>query len=184
MRRNTVFVDMLAEVQTQEAKLSESEEHRVKVYFFSGSQYIRVTRGMIGPGTVDPNYPSSIRGWGWPDGFGTNGIDAVLYSGSKCYFFSGSQYIRMTRQRDRPRHCGPQLPLVDPWLGLAGRLWSQWDRCGIEQRVQVLFLLRESVHPRDPRRDRPRHCGPRLPQADQSTGVGRTALEPMGSTRR
>jgi Hemopexin len=68
-----------------------------KCYFFSGSQYIRVTRGETGAGTVDPGYPAPISSnWGW-GAFGANGIDAALYSGSKCYFFSGNQYIRVTR---------------------------------------------------------------------------------------
>jgi hypothetical protein len=67
-----------------------------KSYFFSDSQYIRVTRDDTGPGTVDSGYPKPISTWGWGS-FGQNGIDAALYSGSKCYFFSGSQYIRVTR---------------------------------------------------------------------------------------
>jgi Hemopexin/Papain-like cysteine protease AvrRpt2 len=67
-----------------------------KDYFFSGKEYIRVTRGDTGPGTVDPGYPKAISGWGWGS-FGANGIDAALYSGPKCYFFSGGQYIRVTR---------------------------------------------------------------------------------------
>ena len=66
-------------------------------YFFSGSEYIRVTREDTGPGSVDAGYPAKISNWQWPDGFGANGIDAALYSGSKCYFFSGSQYVRVTR---------------------------------------------------------------------------------------
>ena len=69
-----------------------------KTYFFSGDRYIRVTRGDTGAGTVDPGYPASIASaWGWPDGFGRDGIDAALYSGSKTYFFSGDRYIRVTR---------------------------------------------------------------------------------------
>ena len=68
-----------------------------KCYFFRGSQYIRVTRGDTGPGTVDPGYPAPISNWGWPGGFGASGIDDALHSGSKCYFFRGSQYIRVTR---------------------------------------------------------------------------------------
>jgi Hemopexin/Matrixin len=70
---------------------------RSKCYFFKGNRYIRVTRGDIGPGTVDSGYPASISGWGWPGGFGASGIDAALYSGSKCYFFKGDRYIRVTR---------------------------------------------------------------------------------------
>ncbi|MFC9664684.1 hemopexin repeat-containing protein [Nocardia sp. NPDC127606] len=40
-----------------------------KTYFFCGNQYIRVTRGATGPGTVDPGYPGNISGWGWPADF-------------------------------------------------------------------------------------------------------------------
>ena len=65
-------------------------------YFFSGSEYIRVSRGEIGPGAVDPGYPAPISNWGW-GAFGADGIDAAPYSGSKCYFFSGAEYIRVTR---------------------------------------------------------------------------------------
>ena len=52
-----------------------------KCYFFSGNRYIRVSRGEIGPGLVDAGYPAPISNWGWPDGFGANGINAALYSG-------------------------------------------------------------------------------------------------------
>jgi hypothetical protein len=67
-----------------------------KCYFFRGNRYIRVTRGDTGPGTVDSGYSKPISSWGWGS-FGANGIDAALYSGSKCYFFKGNQYIRVTR---------------------------------------------------------------------------------------
>ena len=67
-----------------------------KCYFFKGNQYIRVTRGETGAGTVDAGYPAPISNWGWGS-FGASGIDAALYSGSKCYFFKGNQYIRVTR---------------------------------------------------------------------------------------
>ena len=67
-------------------------------YFFSGNQYIRVSREDTGPGTVnEPGYPGPITNWQWPGGFGSDGIDAALYSGSKCYFFKGAQYVRVTR---------------------------------------------------------------------------------------
>ncbi|MCJ1405777.1 hypothetical protein MMC11_009007, partial [Xylographa trunciseda] len=76
----------------------------MKVYFFSGSHYIRVTRGETGSGSVDAGYnpPQPISNWQWPhfrDGtaFGAQGIDAALYSGSKCYFFKGPWYVRVTR---------------------------------------------------------------------------------------
>ena len=68
-----------------------------KTYFFSGDQYIRVTRGNSGAGTIDPGYPKNISVWGWPSDFAPNGIDAALYSGTKTYFFAGDQYIRVSR---------------------------------------------------------------------------------------
>ncbi|PEG39737.1 hypothetical protein CQY20_09290 [Mycolicibacterium agri] len=42
-----------------------------KCYFFAGDQYIRVSRGDLGPGTVDAGYPKNISGWGW-GAFGQN----------------------------------------------------------------------------------------------------------------
>ncbi|HEY3915097.1 MAG TPA: hemopexin repeat-containing protein, partial [Verrucomicrobiae bacterium] len=49
-------------------------------YFFSGDQYIRVTRGETGPGAMDAGYPAPISNWGW-HAFGASGIDAALQSG-------------------------------------------------------------------------------------------------------
>src|ERR1700678_1887505 len=73
-----------------------------KCYFFAGREYIRVTRGETGPGTVDPGYPAPIANWGWPDGWGAHGIDAALYSGTECYFFLNESYIRVTRGESGP----------------------------------------------------------------------------------
>lgn len=78
-------------------------------YFFRGKQYIRVRRGEVGPGTVDPGYPKPISNWGWGS-FGINGIDAALYSGSKCYFFSGTQFIRVSRGDEGPGIVDPGFP--------------------------------------------------------------------------
>jgi Hemopexin len=74
----------------------------LKWYFFSGNEYIRVSRPETDPvprkdlGTVDPGYPAPISEWGWGS-FGEDGIDAALYSQTKCYFFAGPSYIRVTR---------------------------------------------------------------------------------------
>jgi hypothetical protein len=65
-------------------------------YFFSGSEYIRVQRGDTCAGHVDYG-PAPISDWKWPGGFGTQGIDATLYSGAVCYFFKGTEYIRVNR---------------------------------------------------------------------------------------
>jgi len=52
-----------------------------KCYFFTGTEYIQVSRGFELGGFIDPGYPTDISHWGFPKGFGTNGIDAALYSG-------------------------------------------------------------------------------------------------------
>jgi Hemopexin len=44
-------------------------------YFFSGSLFIRVTRGETGAGFLDAGYPKPISDWGWGE-FGAHGIDA------------------------------------------------------------------------------------------------------------
>jgi len=95
-------------------------------YFFSGSQYIRVTRGDFGPGTVDPGYPKSISAWGWGE-FGKNGIDAALYSGSVCYFFSGPNYIRVSRGNYGPGTVDSGYPKsISAWG------WGEFGRNGID----------------------------------------------------
>jgi hypothetical protein len=91
-----------------------------KCYFFKGNRYLRVTRGDTGPGVVDSGYPAPISNWGWPAGFGSGGIDAALYSGSKCYFFKGNQYIRVTRGDTGPG-------VVDPGYPAPISNWG-WDR--------------------------------------------------------
>src|SRR3954454_22797906 len=83
---------------------------RSKCYFFKGNDYVRVTRGDVGPGTVDPGYPAPISNWGWPGGFGAAGIDAALYSRSKCYFFKGNDYVRVTRGDVGPGTVDPGYP--------------------------------------------------------------------------
>jgi hypothetical protein len=75
-------------------------------FFFKGLQYIQVTRGITVPYLDGPNGKPEISGpfpisnWKWPGGFGKNGIDAALWSGTVTYFFSGNQYIRVTRNSD------------------------------------------------------------------------------------
>jgi Hemopexin len=65
-------------------------------YFFKGTQYVCVHRADTGPGATDAGYPRPISEWGFPAPF-SSGIDAALYSGSKTYFFKGTQYIRFAR---------------------------------------------------------------------------------------
>jgi hypothetical protein len=100
-------------------------------YFFSGNRYIRVSRGDTGPGSVNSGYPAPISNWGWGS-FGANGIDAALYSGSKCYFFSGNEYIRVTRGVTGPGTVDAGYPApISNWgwgafgaNGIDAALWS------------------------------------------------------------
>ena len=102
-----------------------------KCYFFSGKEYIRVTRGDTGPGTVDPGYPAPISNWRW-GAFGANGIDAALWSGYVCYFFSGKEYIRVRRGDTGPGTVDPGYPApISRWNwgafganGIDGALYS------------------------------------------------------------
>jgi len=97
-----------------------------KCYFFKGNQYIRVTRGVTGAGSVDPGYPAPISNWGW-GAFGANGIDAALNSGSKCYFFKGNQYIRVTRGETGAGTVDPGYPApISNWN------WGEFGAHGID----------------------------------------------------
>jgi hypothetical protein len=105
-----------------------------KLYFFSGGQYIRLTRAAGGGGNLDPGYPAPISEWGWGS-FGSNGIDAALYSGAKLYFFSGTQYIRMTRAAGGGGKLDPGYPApISDWgwgnfgsNGISAALFSGFD---------------------------------------------------------
>jgi hypothetical protein len=97
-----------------------------KCYFFKGNRYIRVTRDDTGPGTVDPGYPKPIANWGWGS-FGANGIDAALFSGSTCYFFSGNRYIRVTRDETGPGTVDPGYPKP-----IANWGWGNFGANGID----------------------------------------------------
>lgn len=67
-----------------------------KVYFFKGSEYVRIdpTNGW----TMDAGYPKSISGnWnGMPADF-ASGVDSALWVGhnNRVYFFKGDQYVRV-----------------------------------------------------------------------------------------
>ena len=60
-------------------------------------------------GTVDIGYPKPISHWGWGS-FGHNGIDSALYSGSKVYFFSGTQVLRASRGDEGRGIIDPHFP--------------------------------------------------------------------------
>ena len=124
-----------------------------KCYFFKGSQYIRVTRGTTGPGTIDPGYPAPISNWNW-GAFGANGIDAALYSGQKCYFFKGNEYIRVTRGETGPGTVDAGYPKpISVWgwgafgaSGIDGALYSG-EKCYFFKGNQYIRVTRSDYYP-------------------------------------
>jgi hypothetical protein len=126
-----------------------------KCYFFRGNRYLRVTRGDIGPGTVDPGYPSPISNWGWPGGFGSSGIDAALHSGSKCYFFKGNRYVRVSRGDVGPGTVDPGYPApISNWgwpggfgsAGIDAAMYSH-TKCYFFKGNQYIRVSRGDVGP-------------------------------------
>ncbi len=59
-------------------------------YFFSGGEYIPVTRGGTGHGTVDSCYPRPNSVWNW-GAFGANGIDA---GSTECSIWLAERILR------------------------------------------------------------------------------------------
>jgi hypothetical protein len=84
-----------------------------KIYFFKGSQYIRVDPA--NSWNVDSGYPKPIQG-NWPElppSF-TNGIQASLWNGKsqKIYFFKGSEYVRVNPADGWKMESGYPLPII------------------------------------------------------------------------
>jgi len=104
-----------------------------KIYFFRGSEYIRVDPN--NGWQADPGYPKPIAGnWpGFPANFAT-GINAALWSGttSKIYFFKGSEYIRVDPNNGWNVDAGYPKPIAGNWpgfpadfaAGVDAALWS------------------------------------------------------------
>src|SRR5882757_8249577 len=103
-----------------------SERYPMPCYFFSGDKFIRVWRGQVGAGTIDPGYPHHISDWGWGE-FGAHGIDAALYSDVKCYFFAGEHYLRVSRGDVDPGHVDSGYPApISDWG------WAEFGAHGID----------------------------------------------------
>jgi Hemopexin len=89
-----------------------------KIYFFKGSEYIRVDPANAW--NVDPGYPKPIAGnWpGFPADF-ANGVDASLwsYKNTRIYFFKGDQYIRVDPNNGWNVDGGYPKPIEGNWPG-------------------------------------------------------------------
>lgn len=93
-------------------------EKNQRIYFFKGSEYIRVDPGA--GWNVEAGYPKPIAGnWpGFPTDFAT-GVDAALWSHttSKIYFFKGDQYIRVDPNNGWNVDPGYPKPIAGNWPG-------------------------------------------------------------------
>ncbi|TFD53972.1 hypothetical protein E3T55_04595 [Cryobacterium frigoriphilum] len=108
-------------------------ETNQRVYFFKGSQYLRVDPNA--GWAVEPGYPKAIAGnWpGFPAEFAA-GVDAALWSGTnqRIYFFKGDKYIRVDPNNGFNVEPGYPLPIAGNWpgfpdefaKGVDGALWS------------------------------------------------------------
>ena len=90
-------------------------------YFFCGNRYIRIWHSNSDDGaggSIDAGYPAPISQWGWGN-FGTKTASTPRSTAAPVdYFFSGNQYIRVTRGKHRPRQGGCRLPATHLQLGL------------------------------------------------------------------
>ncbi len=105
-----------------------------KIYFFKGSEYIRVDPN--NGWNVDPGYPKPIAGnWpGFPADFAA-GVDDAVWSGTtnKIYFFKDDQYIRVDPYNGWNVDAGYPKPIEGNWPGFPGdfadgidaALWSE-----------------------------------------------------------
>jgi len=103
-------------------------ETNQKIYFFRGSEYIRIDPN--NGWQADPGYPKPIAGnWpGFPASF-ASGIDAALYSAStnKIYFFDGNQYIRVDPNNGWNVDAGYPKPIAGNWPGFPAEFQAGVD---------------------------------------------------------
>jgi hypothetical protein len=86
-----------------------------RVYFFSGTDYVRFDSDING--VIPLVYPRSIAG-GWAGLFPS--VDAAFYRGKgRAYFFSGDQYCRFTVLNNAV-DAGYPKPIAGNWPGMAG----------------------------------------------------------------
>ena len=99
-----------------------------KIYFFKGSEYIRVNPN--NSWQVDPGYPKPISGnWpGFPSNF-ENGVDGAIWSGTnnKVYFFKDNEYIRVDPNNSWNVDAGYPKPIAGNWPGVSAPFTNGLD---------------------------------------------------------
>ena len=114
-----------------------------KLYFFKGSQYVRLTGS-----TVDAGYPQPIAGnWhGLPASF-QQGIDAAFLreSNGKIYMFKGNQYVRLTETEMDP---GYPKTIAGNWPGLPNDYTSGIDAALMRVDTSKIYFFRDRTYVR------------------------------------
>ena len=99
-----------------------------KVYFFKGSEYIRVNPN--NSWKVDAGYPKPIAGnWtGFPASF-ANGVDAAIWNSknNRIYFFKDDEYIRVNPNNSFKVDAGYPKQIAGNWGGLGGSFSNDID---------------------------------------------------------
>ncbi|WP_151523568.1 hemopexin repeat-containing protein [Serinicoccus kebangsaanensis] len=114
-----------------------------KVYFFKGSEYVRLTGT-----TVDAGYPRPIAGnWhGLPASF-TSGIDAAVWrpANNKLYLFKGSQYARMSGST---MDAGYPRAIAGAWKGIPSSFEQGIDAAVWRPSNDKIYLFKGSQYVR------------------------------------
>ncbi len=118
-------------------------ETNQRIYFFKGSEYIRVNPSA--GWQVESGYPKPISGnWpGFPSDF-ANGVDAALYSkpNQKMYFFKGSQYIRVDPSNGWNVDPGYPKPITGNWPGFPSDFASGVDAAHWSETNQRIYFFK------------------------------------------
>ena len=129
-------------------------------YSSPAHEYIRVSRFDVGPGSVNAGYPAPISNWTGAPFEPT--ASTRLYSGSKCYFFKGNQYIHVTRGELVPElvDAAYSAPICNWRLGAFEPTASTWP-CGADG--LLYFFEKATRYIVLPRRHRPGTVNPGYP---------------------
>ena len=114
-----------------------------KVYFFKGSQYLRVDPA--NGWAVEPGYPKAIAG-NWP-GFPANfaaGVDVALWSKptQKIYFFKGNQYLRVDPAAGWAVEPGYPKPIAGNWPGFPASFAAGIDAASWGEPNQKIYFFK------------------------------------------
>ncbi len=128
-----------------DAALWSDKNHRI--YFFKGSQYIRVNPA--NGWAVDPGYPKPISG-NWPGVTGgfAEGLDATLWSDptEKLYFFKGSEYLRINPNNGWNVDPGYPKPIAGNWPGFPSDFASGVDAAVWSDSNSRIYFFRKNKY--------------------------------------